>query len=227
MAGGKGQRLLPFTDILPKPLIPIQGKPIIDHIIELFEDTGIKNFFLTLNYKSKILKSYFRSQKNKNYKLNFVVEKKPLGTVGSLNLLKNKLETDFFSINCDIVVKHDLKQIYDFHKLNNNDLTIVTSPKTIKILYGVCESNAKGKLKSLTEKPVYNFFVNTGLYVFKKNVINLIPKNKEFGINDLIEKMKKEKKNIGVYPISPNSWFDVGQWSEYSKTNDFFKNDQE
>ena len=226
MSGGSGKRLLPFTEVLPKPLIPIKGKPIIDHIIDNFKMFGIKKFFLTLNFKSKILKSYFKSRNNKKIKVNFVKEKVPLGTIGSLKLLKNNLTENFFSINCDIIINHNFKEIFDFHEKNNNDLTIVTSIKNFEIPYGVCETNNKGALKNFLEKPSYDLFINTGLYVFKKSTINFIPKNKNFDIQELIEKLKKSKKKIGIFPINQNSWFDVGQWTEYNKTNSFFNNEK-
>ncbi len=226
MAGGKGKRLMPFTEVLPKPLIPVQGKPIIDHIIENFNRVGIEKIFMTLNYKSKILKSYFKSKNKKNYSIKFVEENKPLGTIGSLKLLKNYLPNNFFSINCDIIINHNLKEIYDFHKKNNNDLTIVTSLNKFELPYGVIETNSLGKLKNFLEKPSYNLLVNTGLYVFKKNVLKYIPKNQEFDIMKLIAKLKKEKKRIGVFPINQRDWYDVGQWTEYSKTNNLYKNEK-
>tara|TARA_X000001036_G_scaffold301940_1_gene281046 strand:- start:68 stop:637 length:570 start_codon:yes stop_codon:yes gene_type:complete len=187
---------------------------------------GIKKFFLTLNFKSKILKSYFKSRNDKKIKVNFVKEKVPLGTIGSLKLLKNNLTENFFSINCDIIINHNFKEIFDFHEKNNNDLTIVTSIKNFEIPYGVCETNNKGALKNFLEKPSYDLFINTGLYVFKKSTINFIPKNKNFDIQELIEKLKKSKKKIGIFPINQNSWFDVGQWTEYNKTNSFFNNEK-
>jgi len=226
MSGGVGKRLLPFTEVLPKPLIPIKGKPVVDHIIDNFKLFGIKKFFLTLNFKSKILKSYFKSKNNKKIKISFVKENMPLGTIGSLKLLKNQLTENFFSINCDIIINHNLKEIYDFHTSNNYDLTIVTSIKNFEIPYGVCETNSKGVLKNFLEKPSYDLFVNTGLYVFKKSTINFIPRNQNFDIQKLIEKLKKSKKKIGIFPINQSSWFDVGQWTEYNKTNNFFNNEK-
>lgn len=226
MSGGIGKRLLPFTQVLPKPLIPVQGKPIIDHIIDNFKTFGIKSFFLTLNFKSKILKSYFKSKRANKTKVSFVEETTPLGTIGSLKLLKGKLSPNFFSINCDIIVNHNFKEIYEFHEKNDYEATIVTSIKNFEIPYGVCETKNNGTLKNFMEKPSYNLFVNTGLYVFKKSVIKYIPKDKNFDIQKLIENLKKVKKKIGIFPINESSWFDVGQWTEYNKTNNFLKNEK-
>ena len=218
MAGGKGLRLNPFTKILPKPLVPLNDKTIIEHIIDKFVSFGIKNFTLTLNYKSKILKSFFKELKNTNITIKFLEEKKPLGTAGSLKLLKNKLPNNFFVSNCDVLIKADYKEIYDFHKKNKNIVTIVASTKELKIPYGVCKINKKGLLSQIDEKPSYNFLVNTGLYVINSKSLKLIPSGKRFDVNELINKIKKNKGRVGIFPINEKSWFDVGQWNEYEKT---------
>ena len=214
MAGGLGSRLEPFTSILPKPLIPINGKPIIKHIIESLKVGGIKNFWITLNYKSILLKSYFKEIKSiENIK--FITEKKPLGTVGAVKLLEKKLSTNFFLTNCDTIIKTNYSDIYKFHKKNSFDITIVASLKKYVIPYGVCETNEDHSLKELNEKPFYDLLVNTGLYLMKKNIINIIPQNKKYDMNTFIIDLKKNNKKIGIYPIDSESWIDVGQWSEY------------
>ena len=217
MAGGRGKRLDPFTRILPKALMPINEKTIIEYIIDRFLKFGIKNFYLSLNYKSLIIKSFFK-ELEKNYKTNFVVENKPLGTVGSLRLLNKKLKTTFFLTNCDVIIYSNYYDIYNFHKKNKNDLTLVVSTKQITIPYGTCELDKKGMLKKIIEKPEYDLLVNTGLYLLESKIINLIPKNKFFDFNELINICKKKNKKIGVFPIDEDSWIDIGQWSEYKKT---------
>ncbi len=214
MAGGLGTRLEPFTSILPKPLIPINGKPIIRHIIESLKSGGIKNFWITLNYKSILLKSYFKEIKSKE-KINFTEEKKPLGTVGSVKLIEKKLSEDFFLTNCDTIIKTNYLDIYNFHKKNSFDITIVASLRKYVIPYGVCEINKDYSLKDLNEKPFYDLLVNTGLYLIKKEIVKIIPINKKYDMNKFISDLKKNNKKIGIYPIDSESWIDVGQWSEY------------
>ena len=147
MAGGKGTRLEPFTKVLPKPLIPVHEKPIINHIIERFTDVGSTNFFITINYKSSILKAYFKDLQP-SYKINFIEEKSPLGTAGSLYYLKGKIKKPFFVTNCDIIIKADYKNIYEFHTEGKYDLTLVASTKEYIIPYGTCEINKKGDLNN-------------------------------------------------------------------------------
>jgi len=216
MAGGKGTRLEPFTKILPKPLVPVHEKPIIEHIIEHFTEVGCTNFYLTVNYKSKILKAYFE-ELHPEYQLNFVEEKEPLGTAGSLRLLDGKFNQPFFVTNCDIIIKTDYFSLYEFHQKGGYDITLVASAKEYIIPYGTCELNSDGHLSHINEKPKYEFLINTGLYVLNPDVLALIPVNKFYHITYLIEDAKNKGKKVGVYPIDDDSWIDVGQWAEYQK----------
>lgn len=216
MAGGKGTRLEPFTKVLPKPLIPIHNKPVIDHIIEKFTDVGITEFHLTLNYKGRILKAYF-DELVPDFKMHYITEKIPLGTAGSLKYLKNKIKSPFFVTNCDIIIDADYIDLYNFHDNKNNDITLVASAKEYIIPYGACELDSKGNLETIKEKPAYELLINTGLYVLHPKVIDLIPRNKFYHITDLIKDAKKENLKVGIYPISDDKWIDIGQWSEYRK----------
>ncbi len=213
MAGGQGVRLQPFTSILPKPLIPVQGKSILEHIISKFTDAGISKFKISLGYKNNTIRAFFKALKLQ-CKIKFIIEKKPLGTIGSLSLIKNMNQSIFVS-NCDIIVKSSLEEIFHFHEDKKNDITIVTAAKNFTIPYGVCQTSLKGLFKNIEEKPSYSALINTGLYVFKSSILRLIPKNRKFDINDLIEVAKKKKKKIGLFPISDESWLDIGQWNEY------------
>jgi len=218
MAGGKGSRLKPFTEILPKPLIPVGEKPIIDHIIEKFRLFGVKNFYLSTIYKSRILKSYFNDLKE-NYKISFLNEEKPLGTVGGLAAHKQKFKSTIFITNCDIIINADFNEMYQFHKKNKNDITLIVSTKSNEIPYGVCELDEKGRFSNIHEKPKNFYLANTGLYLVNPNVLKFIPKNKFFHMTDLIKILKKTRKKIGVFPIDESLWLDIGQWSEYNKNS--------
>ncbi len=214
MAGGLGTRLEPFTSVLPKPLIPINNKPVIRHIMDALSSSGIKKYWITLNYKSVLMRAYFREFKKKE-DINFIEEKKPLGTIGAVKLLNKKINGDFFLTNCDTIIKTNYGEILKYHKKNHFDLTIVASLRKYEIPYGVCEIDHEYLLENLNEKPYYDLLINTGLYVIKKEIINLIPSNKKYDINEFISSLKHKKKKIGVYPISSDSWIDVGKWSEY------------
>jgi dTDP-glucose pyrophosphorylase len=221
MAGGKGTRMEPFTKILPKPLVPIHEKPIIEHIIERFTDFGCHEFNMMVNYKARILKAYFEELRPE-YKVTFVDENEPLGTAGSLQYLKGKFNIPFFVTNCDIIIKADYKSLYEFHQKHNYDITLVASTKEYIIPYGTCELNSDGHLAHINEKPKYDFLINTGLYVLNPDVLNFIPKNKFYHITHLIEDANAQGKKIGVFPVDDDDWIDIGQWAEYQKAIDKF-----
>ena len=215
MAGGKGTRMKPFTNVLPKPLIPIGGVTAIEKILNNFKEYGLKNFILSINEKSEIIKAFFHELMGK-YKVKFVQEKKPLGTVGSLKIINKKyLKSDMLVTNCDVIVNFDLLDFYNFHKDNKFDITIVASDKKYDIPYGVCEISKDGTLKNISEKPSYDFFISIGFYLFSKKVLDIIPKNKHFDANQLIASAKKKRFKIGIFPIRDDNWSDVGQWSEF------------
>ena len=216
MAGGQGTRLQPFTHILPKPLIPIGDQTVIEKIIEKFRNYKINNFIITLNYKSKIIKSFFK-EINLKENINFLVEKNPLGTIGSLNKLKKKLKGNFFLTNADSIIDIDMNDFIEFHEKNNNDITIVAALKKYEISYGSCVIDRDGNLKSIDEKPKYDLLINTGLYLLNSRILKFINQNKKMDMDELLNILIKNKKKIKIYPISEINWKDVGQWDEYNK----------
>ena len=216
MAGGRGTRMEPFTKVLPKPLIPIHEKPVIEHIIEQFTAVGVNKFVLTVNYKAQIMKAFFE-ELNPDYSVDFLEEKEPLGTAGSLKFLQGKFDKSFLVTNCDIIIKTNYVDLYKFHQQNNYDITLVASMKNYTIPYGTCELNGEGHLKQINEKPEFDFLVNTGLYVLNPDVLRLIPEGKMYHITQLIDDAKNNGMEVGVYPIDDDSWIDVGQWAEYQK----------
>ena len=212
MAGGKGTRLKPYTEILPKPLLPINKKPAIRHILEKFEHYKPSKFFITVNYKAEVLKSYFSETKG-TFKIEIINEKKPLGTAGSLYYLKNKIKDNFFLTNCDTIVNTDFSKILSFHKKNKNDITTVVVNKIFTIPYGVCDF--KNNDFKLVEKPKLKFKINIGLYILNKSILNLIKKNSYLDFNTLLNNSMNNMKKIGYYEIKDKDWIDVGQMDKY------------
>lgn len=217
MAGGKGKRMDPFTRVLPKPLIPLGNEPIIKIIIENFSKYKANKFYVSVNDKEWMIKAYFHDHEFP-FEVKYLAEDKPLGTAGALAQLKTKDYQHVFVSNCDVIVNADYASIYKNHIEEKRDLTIVGCMKQYTIPYGVCNVSANGSLESMSEKPKYDFLVNTGLYLINENVLNLIPDNTYFDMDSLINETMSKGLNIGVFPVSDKSWMDVGQWSEYSKT---------
>lgn len=222
MAGGKGTRLAPFTHILPKALIPIGGKPIIEIIMDEYAKFGLKKFYISVNHKAKMLKAYFDDH-NSDYSFSYIKEEKPLGTAGALKFLEGKIKSPFFVSNCDIIIKDDYSKVFEFHQEGNYEVTLVASMQHHTLPYGVCEIENGGSLKSIKEKPEYDILVNTGMYLINPNILKYIPYNEFFHITHLIEKLYAENIRIGVYPVSEKSWLDIGQWEEYKKTTSLLK----
>jgi dTDP-glucose pyrophosphorylase len=216
MAGGLGSRLKPLTNVLPKPLIPIGEKSIIEEIIDRFGDHGCKDFYISVNYKSQLIEYYLRHQ-NLPYNLKFFKEEKPMGTAGSLSLLKDTLYQTLFVSNCDILVEQDYSEILDFHYENKNEITLVAALKRYLIPYGTVETGENGQLLDIKERPEILLKINSGMYILESNLLSEIPRNHAYHMTDLIEKVKERKGNIGVFPVSEKSWKDIGAWDEYFK----------
>ena len=216
MAGGKGTRLKPITNILPKPLIPIGEKTILEEIMDRFEGIGCNKFYMSINYKREMMRFYLEQLDHK-YNIEFFEEPIPLGTIGSVSLLKDKIKSPFFVSNCDIVIDQDCRDVYDYHLSNKNDITIVTAVKSIKIPYGVIETEEDGLMKGLKEKPEITYMINSGVYLLNDNLIDEIPEGEFFHITHLIDKVKKKGGRVGCFPVSEHAWKDMGEWPEYLK----------
>lgn len=225
MAGGLGKRLYPYTQILPKPLIPIGEIPIVEHIINRFNRHGSDQFYLIVNHKKNMIKAYF-NEINKAYKVDYIDEDKPLGTGGGLSLLKGKINSTFILSNCDILIEEDYEKIYSYHKKENNLITMVCSLKNIKIPYGVIEISETGEIESMKEKPELSFFTNTGMYIVEPNVIEELEDDKSIGFPDIIEQYISKGQKIGVYPIGENSWMDMGQIDELEEMRKRLERDE-
>ena len=215
MAGGQGTRLKPLTNIIPKPLIPIGEKTFMEDIMDRFVKCGSNNFYVSVNYKADVIKHYFSTLRDSSYRINYFQENVPLGTAGSLTLMRDKIHTTFFVSNCDIIINEDYSQILKYHKENKNELTVVAALKNYPIAYGVLYTKENGLLDSIVEKPDLTFKINTGLYILEPNLLDEIPEGQFYHITSLIDKLRKENRRIGVFPVSEKSWIDAGNWNEY------------
>ena len=216
MAGGKGTRLKPITNVIPKPLVPVGDKTILEVIMDQFEGIGCHKFYMSVNYKADMMR-YYLSQLDHKYDIEFFMEDKPLGTIGSVSLLKGKITTPFFVSNCDSINEQDYRDVYDYHVSNHNDLTIVTMVKSFKIPYGVIETGADGLMVALSEKPELTYQVNTGVYILNPSCIEEIPEGEFFHITHLMENIKARGGRVGCFPVSEHAWRDMGEWPEYLK----------
>lgn len=216
MAGGKGTRLYPYTKILPKPLIPIGDIPILERIINRFYNAGADDFYLTVNYKKEMIKSYFK-ELAPDYSITYVEENKPLGTAGSIKLIEKKFDTPVIITNCDILIEADYEKVLAYHKESGNALTIVSSLKNVTIPYGVLHSSENGVISSMEEKPQLSYFINTGMYVLDPQYIEKIPDDTFYHMTHLADQLMSDGLKVGMYPISENSFLDMGEFEEMKK----------
>lgn len=218
MAGGKGTRLKPFSNVLPKPLFPLGDKTILEVIMDRFAQFGCENFYLSLNHKADFIRSYLDQLDELSYSLEYFQETKPLGTAGSLHLIREEIKDTFFVSNCDIVIDTDYCEIVDYHREHENEITLVAALKHIQIPYGTLKTGAGGVLEDFQEKPELTYMINSGLYLLEPHLLKEVPEDTFFHITDLIEKVKTRGGKVGVFPVSEMSWSDIGEWQEYGAT---------
>lgn len=214
MSGGEGSRLEPFTKVIPKPLMPVGSSTLIEMIITQFTKHGFNRFLITTFYKHEIIEAFCKNLKLKK-KIKILREKKPMGTAGSLRLITNVGSENCFVVNCDGVIDINLSSVFHYHEKNNFDLTMVACMKKFNIPYGVCQSSKKGEFEKIIEKPNFEFNVNIGLYLMKTSILKIIPINKKFDMNQLIDLAIKRKLKVGVYTVSSEAWYDLGQKKDY------------
>lgn len=217
MAGGQGTRLRPLTNVLPKPLIPIGEQTMMEDIMDRFVECGCQNFYVSVNYMADFIRHYFDNFSKHSYNIEYFQEDKPLGTAGSLYLLKGKINDTFFVSNCDSILDEDYGEILRYHRENKNEITVVSVMKSVYIPYGTLVTGENGLLESLQEKPEFTFQINTGMYVLEPHLLKEIPSDRIYHITYLIDKLVKEGRRVGVYPVNEGSWTDVGNWDEYLK----------
>lgn len=217
MAGGQGTRLRPLTNVLPKPLIPIGEQTMMEDIMDRFVECGCKEFFVSVNYMADFIRHYFSNFSKHDYHIDYFQEDKPLGTAGSLHLLNGKINDTFFVSNCDSILDEDYGEILRYHRENKNEITVVSVMKSIYIPYGTLQTGEGGRLASLQEKPELTFQINTGMYILEPHLLKEIPSDRVYHITYLIDKLVKEGRRVGVYPVNEGSWTDIGNWEEYMK----------
>jgi len=219
MAGGKGTRLDPFTRILPKALIPVGNKPIIEWIIEEFGRHGLNRYYLTVNHKHRMVESYFSGLET-DYEITFVREQDFSGTAGSLKLLGDTIGEHFIVSNCDVIVRADFEDVLNFHKDRQADLTILTAIQHHRIPYGVIEFTDRHEVTGILEKPEYTFTINTGVYVLSRRCLDHIPDGRKYDMTELIGTLTGAGRKVAMYVVGEEDYTDIGQWEEYRKSLD-------
>jgi len=222
MAGGEGKRLRPLTENTPKPLLKIGEKPIIEYNIDRLAQVGVKNIHLSINYLGEQLENYFNDGSAKNLNIKYVKEDKPLGTIGSILLVENFEHDEILVMNSDLLTNIDFTDFYKTFKSSNADMAVASTTYSVDVPYAVLETNESQQVKSLKEKPRYTYYSNAGIYLLKKKLLEMIPKNQFFDITDLMEKALAMDLKLITYPIN-GYWLDIGRHEDFKKAQEDIK----
>lgn len=213
MAGGQGQRLRPLTENIPKPLLPIGEKPILEHLINHLVKFGVKNIHISLNYLGDQIVDYFGDGSSRGININYLKEKVRMGTAGALSSYNPPENDTILMINSDILTDIDFSRFYKFFIDTNSDICVAGIPYEVKIPYAVLtlENNF---IQSIEEKPVYTYFSNGGIYLINADLINNIPKDQKYDATDFIEDSLRENLKVSSYPVT-DYWLDIGRHDDY------------
>lgn len=215
MAGGRGKRLSPLTDTVPKPLLRVGGKPIIEYNLDRLILYGIDDFWICLKYRGKQIEEWGGDGRDRNISIQYIYEEEPLGTIGSVALIDNFSHDYILVANSDILTNIDYEHFFiDFIK-QKADFSVVTIPYAVDIPYAVLETNSSNVL-NFREKPTYTYYSNGGIYLMKREVVNFIPLHKHFNATDLIEVLLKADRKVISYPLV-GYWLDIGRHEDYRK----------
>jgi NDP-sugar pyrophosphorylase family protein len=227
LAGGKGTRLLPYTVVFPKPMLPLGGQPIIQIILTQLVKHGFTDIVISLGYLGDLIELYLNEKRPEGVNLRFVREQKPLGTAGALSLVED-LEEDFLVVNGDILTTLDYRAMFDFHREHRSALTVAVGVKEVCMNLGILTLDGQDRVTGIEEKPTYRFNDNMGIYVYNRSAVSFIPQNQRTDLNVLMESLIKENLPVfGYRSQGPYYWIDIGQHAEYDKANEEFEKHRE
>jgi NDP-sugar pyrophosphorylase family protein len=221
LAGGKGTRLLPYTTVIPKPLMPVGDRPILEIIIRQLKNYGFSRVTMAVGYLAELVEAYFSNGNKYGIKIDYSRENEPLGTIGSLSLVDG-LDTTFLVMNGDILTNLDYLKLVDFHKNNQAVATIATYNKEVKIDLGILEMDESLRLKQYIEKPALKYDVSMGIYVFEPEILDFIEPNAYLDFPDLVLALIKAGREVIAFPFD-GYWLDIGRHEDYDRAQQEFE----
>jgi NDP-mannose synthase len=221
LAGGKGRRLMPYTTVLPKPLMPIGDYSILEVILRQLKHYGFNRVTISTGYLHELIHAYLDSNKSLGLQLTYTHEDTPLGTIGPLRLVEN-LDDTFLVMNGDILTDINYRELIEYHKRKNAVATVATYQRDVNIDFGVLEKDADHRIVAFKEKPTFHFDVSMGVYVFSKNLLNYVPEGEPFGFDHLMYALTAEKAAVFSYPHT-GYWLDIGRPDDYARSIEEFE----
>jgi len=221
MAGGRGERLRPLTDTIPKPLLKVGNKTIIDYNIDHLRKFGIRNYYLTIRYLGELIEQHLGNGNDRDIKIRYIRETKPLGTFGSVGIISDFTSDVVMVMNSDLFTNIDLEDFYQDFIQQEADMSIASVPYTVDLPYAVL--NLKNRfVEGLIEKPTYTYHSNAGIYLIKREMINTVKKPGYLDITDFMESIIKQGKRVIRYPIV-GYWVDIGKHEDYQKVQEIVR----
>lgn len=221
MAGGRGERLKPLTDNIPKPMLHVGDKPIIEHNIDRLALYGIEKLHVSVKYKAEQIESYFKDGSDKGLQIDYIHEDEPLGTLGAIRLI-DKIETPAIMVmNSDLLTNIDFEDFYRMFEESDADMVVASTPYRVDVPYGVLETEGN-QITSLKEKPSYVYFSNAGIYLIKTSILERVPKGKFYNATDLMDELIRDGRKVVNYPIV-HYWLDIGKPEDFRKAQEDIK----
>ncbi len=217
LAGGKGTRLQPYTAEIPKPLVTVGDKPIVEILLTRMKKCGVKKVYLAVNHLAHLIMAVLGDGRRLGMEIEYSHEETPLSTVGPLKLIRD-IPENFIVANGDILTDIDFKTLFNNHIRSEARVTVATQQRTTKIDYGVLEIGADGALTGFCEKPAYTFTVSMGIYVFSRDILKLVPEGRHFGFDDLMSALLERREPINMFPFD-GYWLDIGRPDDYEQAN--------
>ncbi|KAA3634512.1 MAG: nucleotidyltransferase family protein [Calditrichaeota bacterium] len=221
LAGGKGSRLKEITKDIPKPLVPIGGKPVIAYLLQQMSKTGVTDVIMAVNHQAEQIEQELGDGSDYTLKISYSQEEQELSTIAPLKLINNLTDT-FIVANGDILTDLDFLKLFEYHRSHSSDVTVCVKKRIDKIDYGVLETNDSGTVQVFREKPDYSFLVSCGIYVFSKSVLDIVPDNELFGFDHLMYAMLKSNRSIQTYQFD-GFWLDIGRPEDYEHAQTEYK----
>lgn len=225
LCGGEGTRLRPLTYAVPKPMLPLGSKPILEVTITRMKAQGFKTFYLMVNYKAEMIRSYFGSGSAFGVEIEYIQEREKRGTSGPLSELNGIVDSPFVVMNADLLTDLKFSDLMKFHTEESASLSVALKKFDRKVSYGVVELDSENKISKISEKPTFSFLINSGIYVISPDTLSLIPDKGQFQMTDLIPKAIKAGKKVVGYQFT-EAWRDIGRMDDYMKTINELENGQ-
>lgn len=218
LAGGKGRRLRPYTTTIPKPLMPIGDHAILEIVVQQLKYCGFNDIIMSIGHLGELLMAFFGDGSKYGVNIEYKKEENPLGTAGPLSLVKDEVDGPFLMMNGDVLTDLDYSDLMEYHKKKGSIATVALNKRVVNIDFGVTEVNEDNQIVGYKEKPVIDYLVSMGVYVFDKRILDYIEDDKYFDLPDLINKLMKSGETVNGY-IFDGYWLDIGRHDDFERAN--------